>query len=77
MQALEAQGLTTKVTEIDASSPTEITMLYDGRLRATMLINADFSRKMVIFRQIADLLGDQRTGTVNLKTTDAYYSPGG
>ena len=52
-------------------------MLYDGRLRVTMLINADFSRKMVIFRQIADLLGDQRTGTVNLKTADAYYSPGG
>ena len=77
MQALEAQGLTAKVTEIDASSPTEITMLYDGRLRVTMLINADFSRKMVIFRQIADLLGDQRTGTVNLKTADAYYSPGG
>lgn len=77
LQAVQERGLGDKVTEIDVSSPTEVDMLYDGRLRVTMLINADFSRKMVIFSQIADLLGDGRQGTVNLKTTDAYFTPGG
>ena len=77
LQAVQERGLGDKVTEIDVSSPTEVDMLYDGRLRVTMLINAVFSRKMVIFSQIADLLGDGRQGTVNLKTTDAYFTPGG
>lgn len=76
LQAVQERGLGDKVTEIDVSSPTEVDMLYDGRLRVTMLINADFSRKMVIFSQIADLLGEGRRGTVNLKTTDAYFTPG-
>lgn len=76
LQAVQERGLGEKVTEIDVSSPTEVVMLYDGRLRVTMLINADFSRKMVIFSQISDLLGDGRRGTVNLKTTDAYFTPG-
>lgn len=77
LQAIQAQGMEKKITEIDLSSPTEVVLIYDRRLRATMLISADFSRKMVIFKQIADLLGDTRQGTVNLKTTDAYYTPGG
>ncbi len=42
MQALEAQGLHAKFTEIDASSPTEITSIYDCRPRVTMPINSDF-----------------------------------
>ena len=75
-QALQSHNMAQHITSIDASSKTEITMMYEDRLVVKMLNNADFERKTLILQEIVALLGEQERGTVNLKTETAFFSPG-
>lgn len=75
LQALENRGLIDKITDIDATLSTEISLVYDGRITGKLLSNTDFDRKLQIFEEIVALTGENEYRTVNLKTDVAYDSP--
>lgn len=75
LQTLEDRGLVEKVTAIDATLSTEISLVYDGRITGKLLSSSDFNRKLQIFEEIVALTGDYEHRTVNLKTDVAYDSP--
>ena len=63
-----------EITEIDASLSTEISMVYQGRIKATMLTSADFNRRIQIFEAVVALAGEYDRGTVNLKTEKVFFT---
>ena len=75
MTALKNQELLGEITEINASSKTEISMMYQGRLKVKFLLGADYERKVRIFREIVALIGEYETGTVDLKTERGCFTP--
>lgn len=75
MTVLREQELLGQITEINAGSKTEISMLYQGRLKVKLLLGVDYDRKIRIFRQIAAMLGDGEYGTVDLKTERGCFTP--
>ena len=75
MTALEQQQMLGQITEINAGSKTEISMIYQGRLRVKFMIGADYERKIRIFREIVALIGEYETGTVDLKTERGCFTP--
>ena len=74
LQALQGQELIGEITEIDASLSTEISMVYQGRIKATMLTSADFNRRIQIFEAVVALAGEYDRGTVNLKTEKVFFT---
>ena len=74
LQALQDQELISEITEIDASLSTEISMVYQGRIKATMLTSADFNRRIQIFEAVVALAGEYDRGTVNLKTEKVFFT---
>lgn len=75
LQVLQDRGIAEKITQIDATSRTEIVMVYDGRIKVKFLNNADFNRKVQIMEEIAAVVGDYAQGTMDLKTEKCYFSP--
>lgn len=75
MTALQEQGILGQITQIYAGSKTEITLLYQDRLKVKFLLGVDYERKVRIFREIAAMLGDYEIGTVDLKTERACFTP--
>ena len=74
LQALQGQELIGEITEIDASLSTEISMVYQGRIKATMLTSADFNRRSQSFEAVVALAGEYDRGTVNLKTEKVFFT---
>lgn len=74
MAVLERKGMLGEVNEITASSGTEISMVYENRLRVKFLLNADFDRKIRILEDIVALMGEYETGVVNLKSEPVYVT---
>ncbi len=75
LQVLEQRGMNAKISYINAASRTELVMLYDGRLKAKLLNNVDFNRKILILEEIAAVLGDTEWGTVDMKSEKVFFSP--
>ena len=75
MTTLQEQGMIGQITEINAGSKTEISMMYQGRLKVKFLLSADYERKIRIFREIVALIGEYETGTVDLKTERGCFTP--
>ena len=76
LQVLNERGMAGKISSINASSRTELVMLYDGRLQAKLLNNVDFNRKILILEEIAAVLGDSEYGVIDMKSEKVFYSPG-
>ena len=76
LQVLQEREMTDKIQSINASSRTELVMLYDGRIQAKLLNNVDFNRKILILEQIVAVLGDEEYGVLDMKTEKNFYSPG-
>lgn len=68
LQAIESRGIVDKISEIDASSRTEVVFFYEDRLKVKILNNADFERKIRILEAIVATLGANERGTIDLKT---------
>ena len=49
-------------------------MVYQGRIKATMLTSADFNRRIQIFEAVVALAGEYDRGTVNLKTEKVFFT---
>lgn len=75
LQVLQDRGMAAQITSINASSRTELIMVYDGRLQAKMLNNVDFNRKILILEEIAAVLGENEQGIIDMKTEKVFYSP--
>ncbi len=76
LQVLEDRGLVEKITAIDATLSTEISLVYDGRITGKLLSSSDFNRKLQIFEEVVALTGENEYRTVNLKSDVVYDSPG-
>lgn len=74
LQALENQEMIDQITEIDASLSTEISMVYQGRIKGTMLTSTDFNRRIQIFEAVVALASEYDRGTVNLKTEKVFFT---
>ena len=75
LQALQERGMTSKINSINASSRTELVMVYQGRIQAKLLNNVDFNRKILILEEILAVLGDDEWGVLDMKTEKNFYSP--
>ena len=69
--------MTTQINSINASSRTELVMVYQGRIQAKLLNNVDFNRKILILEEILALLGEDEWGVLDMKTDKNFYSPFG
>ena len=64
LHALQDRGLTSKINSINAASRTELVMVYEGRIRAKLLNNVDFDRKILILEEIVAVLGEDEWGVL-------------
>ena len=67
--------MTSQINSINASSRTELVMVYQGRIQAKLLNNVDFNRKILILEEIVAVLGDEEQGVLDMKTEKNFYSP--
>ena len=77
LKALQERGMTTQINSINASSRTELVMVYQGRIQAKLLNNVDFNRKILILEEILAVLGEDEWGVLDMKTDKNFYSPFG
>ena len=75
LQVLQERGMTSQINSINASSRTELVMVYQGRIQAKLLNNVDFNRKILILEEIVAVLGDEEQGVLDMKTEKNFYSP--
>ena len=75
LQVLQERGMTSQINSINASSRTELVMVYQGRIKAKLLNNVDFNRKILILEEIVAVLGDEEQGVLDMKTEKNFYSP--
>ena len=75
LQVLQERGMTSQIYSINASSRTELVMVYQGRIQAKLLNNVDFNRKILILEEIVAVLGDEEQGVLDMKTEKNFYSP--
>lgn len=74
LQALQGQELIGEITEIDASLSTEISMVYQGRIKATMLTTASKIWILRLKSALVSMAGEYDRGTVNLKTEKVFFT---
>ena len=75
LQVLQERGMTSQINSINASSRTELVMVYQGRIQAKLLNNVDFNRKILILEEIVAVLGEEEWGILDMKTEKNFYSP--
>ena len=75
LQVLQERGMTSQINSINASSRTELVMVYQGRIQAKLLNNVDFNRKILILEEILAVLGENEWGVLDMKTEKNFYSP--
>jgi len=75
LQVLQERGMTGKINSINASSRTELVMVYEGRIQAKLLNNVDFNRKILVLEEILAVLGEDEWGVLDMKTEKNFYSP--
>ncbi|MPM47181.1 Cell division protein FtsQ [bioreactor metagenome] len=75
LAALESRGMTERVTAVDLTEDTVITLACDGRFTVKLPMNGDIDLKVRILKEATAALQSNETGLIDLTGEKGYFQP--